>query len=430
MNVRQYTTAVAVVLGWVLLALAGATLAGHLMLDDDEVNWLPRNAESTRAIELADRAFPRTSPLAVVYVRAGGLVPADRAAAEAARTALSGLAAGPIPPPVVSADRRALLVTVSEPAAAVDPTSVRRPGRGAGRGRRVPAGRARRNGGERLQRGPAGGPGLRRGHRLRAAAHVPLPRGTPPRREPVHGDDGRPAPHDPGRLGLRRRHHRRTADPPRRRHELHPRPRPGRRGRRRREHAGDDHRTTRPARPLRPRRVLARRPPRRDPAALAACQGRAFDRLLDRRRPCGGPPFPADVGRHRGGAGLAHRRCSHAVGGRPDRRGHVHAPAGVGHRPGAGRRALPGRDHLARPDLRPGRYGRSGRRHSARYAGRHRRRAPPRTPAARSASPWCRETPGTPSRHSAEPSTAPSRPPWSAATPPRTSTRPRRWNAT
>jgi putative drug exporter of the RND superfamily len=105
-----------VVLGcWLAILVVAAPLAGRIgdVTDNDETNWLPHGAESTRAVHLAEREFPAadTTPLVVVYSRDGGITPADRQAVAADRAALARLADGAIQPPVASADGAALLLT-------------------------------------------------------------------------------------------------------------------------------------------------------------------------------------------------------------------------------------------------------------------------------------------------------------------------------
>ncbi|WP_170201592.1 MMPL family transporter [Actinocorallia herbida] len=94
-----------------LIPLAGRS--GEIVSKDPAL-LLPRSSEATRAL-LAERlAFPGadTPEAVVVYVRATGLTPADRAAADADRTAFAALAKdGRIAPTAVSADGQALLVS-------------------------------------------------------------------------------------------------------------------------------------------------------------------------------------------------------------------------------------------------------------------------------------------------------------------------------
>ncbi|MEV4416257.1 MMPL family transporter [Catellatospora sp. NPDC049609] len=108
-------TAWSVLTGWLLIAVSAVMFT---QLGDVETNdvssWLPAAAESTRALDLAAAEFPADEPdrLLLVYARDGGLTAADREAADADATALAGLAAGTIPPPIPSDDGAALLVAV------------------------------------------------------------------------------------------------------------------------------------------------------------------------------------------------------------------------------------------------------------------------------------------------------------------------------
>jgi RND superfamily putative drug exporter len=101
---------------WVLIALGAFTFAGSVNdVESDDVRvWLPASAGSTRALDLAG-TFPGTEPehLIVVYARAAGLTPADRAAAEADQTALGGQL-------VPSADGQALMLLAPFEAATDD----------------------------------------------------------------------------------------------------------------------------------------------------------------------------------------------------------------------------------------------------------------------------------------------------------------------
>ncbi|GAA1371941.1 MMPL family transporter [Catellatospora chokoriensis] len=108
-------TAWSVLTAWLLIAVAATMFAKTGDVETNDLSsWLPASAESTRALELAEREFPAAEPeqLLLVYVRDGGLTTADRDAAAADATALAALAAGPVPPPIPSEDGAALLVTV------------------------------------------------------------------------------------------------------------------------------------------------------------------------------------------------------------------------------------------------------------------------------------------------------------------------------
>nr|AEM44256.1 MMPL domain-containing protein [uncultured bacterium] len=96
---------------WLLLALSLAGQGGEDSGSDTDA--LPAGAESTKAVELADRDFPpEPEQLLLVYARDSGITPADRAAATADAAALRPFAAGEIPPPIPSGDGDALLVLV------------------------------------------------------------------------------------------------------------------------------------------------------------------------------------------------------------------------------------------------------------------------------------------------------------------------------
>jgi RND superfamily putative drug exporter len=102
---------------WIAVVAVAGPLAGKL--NDAQQNrasdFLPKNAESTRVVELAKQFVPSdTYPAVVVYEHPGALTPADRAraAADARRFAglehVSGKVIGPIP----ATDGRALQVVV------------------------------------------------------------------------------------------------------------------------------------------------------------------------------------------------------------------------------------------------------------------------------------------------------------------------------
>jgi RND superfamily putative drug exporter len=102
---------------WIAVVAVAGPLAGKLngAQKNDASAWLPKDAESTRVIELARRFTPSdTLPAVVVYERTGAITPADqaRAAADAKRFAgldhVSGKVVGPVP----SGDGQALQVIV------------------------------------------------------------------------------------------------------------------------------------------------------------------------------------------------------------------------------------------------------------------------------------------------------------------------------
>ncbi|WP_433282430.1 MMPL family transporter [Micromonospora sp. CA-244673] len=107
----------AVLLFWLALLVAAGPLAVKLgeVQDNSTLGALPAGAESSRAAQRAEAAFPDSRhPLAIaVYVRDSGLTPADRARVEADRAAFAAYAdGGAVSPPVAAADGRALLLSL------------------------------------------------------------------------------------------------------------------------------------------------------------------------------------------------------------------------------------------------------------------------------------------------------------------------------
>jgi RND superfamily putative drug exporter len=106
---------------WLGIIAVFGILAGNTAgaVDNDETNWLPHDAEATRAIAVARAQFPvtaTTTQLVVAYARPGGLTAADRAVVAADRRTLAGLADAPIPAPAFAADHAAALLTMPVPA--------------------------------------------------------------------------------------------------------------------------------------------------------------------------------------------------------------------------------------------------------------------------------------------------------------------------
>ncbi|MET7969700.1 MMPL family transporter [Micromonospora sp. NPDC005305] len=107
----------AVLFLWLALLVAAGPLALKLgeVQDNSTLGALPAGAESSRAVQRAEAAFPESRhPLAIaVYVRDSGLTPADRARVEADRADFARYAdGGAVSPPVAAADGRALLLSV------------------------------------------------------------------------------------------------------------------------------------------------------------------------------------------------------------------------------------------------------------------------------------------------------------------------------
>ncbi|MGK5741532.1 MMPL family transporter [Micromonospora sp. URMC 103] len=102
--------------GWLVALGFFGWLAGMVgsVQDNDETSWMPSGAESTRAVEVAQREFGSgdTVALVVVYVRRGGLTERDRAVVDRDRAGLTGLGDGPVSGPVESAGREAVTLTV------------------------------------------------------------------------------------------------------------------------------------------------------------------------------------------------------------------------------------------------------------------------------------------------------------------------------
>jgi putative drug exporter of the RND superfamily len=102
---------------WIAVIAVAGPLAGKLngAQQNDASAWLPKDAESTRVIELAKRFTPSdVFPALVVYERADGVTAADRAkvAADAERFAGLDHVGGKVVGPIPASDGRALEVVV------------------------------------------------------------------------------------------------------------------------------------------------------------------------------------------------------------------------------------------------------------------------------------------------------------------------------
>jgi RND superfamily putative drug exporter len=101
---------------WLVIAAVVFPLAAKLSSaqNNDTKAWLPHNAESTRAYDVATGHFAGSDTLAavVVYHRAGGLTAADHGKIDADRGAYGRYAAGPVGPVVTAPDRTTALVSV------------------------------------------------------------------------------------------------------------------------------------------------------------------------------------------------------------------------------------------------------------------------------------------------------------------------------
>ncbi len=105
-----------VLAAWLMVFGVFGWLAGFIeqVQDNDETNWMPASAQSTRAVHLADREFPAddTAALVIVYARDGGITNDDRVAVQRDHIALAKLADGRIVGPEQSSDGSALMLTV------------------------------------------------------------------------------------------------------------------------------------------------------------------------------------------------------------------------------------------------------------------------------------------------------------------------------
>src|SRR5215475_4800314 len=109
-----------VVMGfWVAVIVVAFPLAGKLMgaYKNNASSWLPASAESVKVFNVQSRfQSPDTYPGVVVYYRASGITPADRAkaAADARRfAAIPGVVPGTVAGPIGSADGKAMQTLVS-----------------------------------------------------------------------------------------------------------------------------------------------------------------------------------------------------------------------------------------------------------------------------------------------------------------------------
>ncbi|MEU6407012.1 MMPL family transporter [Streptomyces sp. NPDC046985] len=102
---------------WLLLMGVGGSLAAGLadVQNNDPETWLPSSAQSTKAVQLAEKYFADkdSSTAVIVYARAGGLTPADlsKIAGDRARLA-DEVAVGDVSPAAVSQDKVAAFVSL------------------------------------------------------------------------------------------------------------------------------------------------------------------------------------------------------------------------------------------------------------------------------------------------------------------------------
>lgn len=103
---------------WLLLMGLGGSLAAKLgdVQDNDPATWLPANAQSTQAVEVAEEHFQDEDSAAavVVYARDGGLTGADLDKVDADRAALGDerSVVGDVSPVAVSDDEEAAYISV------------------------------------------------------------------------------------------------------------------------------------------------------------------------------------------------------------------------------------------------------------------------------------------------------------------------------
>jgi RND superfamily putative drug exporter len=117
-GVRRYTVIAAlVVVAWLGVGAWAGPISGQLseVSKNDNVAFLPADAEATKAQRLATRFSDRaTTPAVVIYERTSGITAADqqRIAADARSFAPVDGVVGPLPPPVPSANGQAVQIIV------------------------------------------------------------------------------------------------------------------------------------------------------------------------------------------------------------------------------------------------------------------------------------------------------------------------------
>ncbi|WP_188275473.1 MMPL family transporter [Streptomyces sp. CBMA152] len=108
----------AVLVLWVLLIAVGGSLATKLgdVQNNEAQTWLPNNAQSTKAVKIAEDYFQDKGRIGavVVYARESGLTAADLAKIDSDRGAFVAdkLAAGPVPSVTISGDKQAAFLSV------------------------------------------------------------------------------------------------------------------------------------------------------------------------------------------------------------------------------------------------------------------------------------------------------------------------------
>lgn len=108
----------AVLVLWVLLIAVGGSLATKLgdVQNNEAQTWLPKNAQSTKAVKIAEDYFQDKGRIGavVVYARESGLTAADLAKVDSDRSAFvaNKIAAGDVPSVTVSGDKKAAFLSV------------------------------------------------------------------------------------------------------------------------------------------------------------------------------------------------------------------------------------------------------------------------------------------------------------------------------
>ncbi|HEV2778135.1 MAG TPA: MMPL family transporter [Actinophytocola sp.] len=101
---------------WLLLAMIGGSLAAKLgtVQNNEAQAWLPSDAESTQALQVAQDHFATRdlTTAVVVYARSSGLTEADRAAVSADASELASVSPTQIPPATFSPDGKAAFLTI------------------------------------------------------------------------------------------------------------------------------------------------------------------------------------------------------------------------------------------------------------------------------------------------------------------------------
>jgi RND superfamily putative drug exporter len=105
-----------VLAAWLVLMFVAGSLASKLnsVQSNATETWLPSNAQSTRALSVAEEHFAAKdiTSAVVVYARSSGLTDADHAKIEADQRSVASLSPEQVPPATYSTDGKAALITV------------------------------------------------------------------------------------------------------------------------------------------------------------------------------------------------------------------------------------------------------------------------------------------------------------------------------